>query len=152
MPKHQCQSTNAHANANAQWPAACGAAAPMESSAAGPRGALLAPPSVWALELVAVLLLLSVAEAVEETEAEAVEETEAEAVLLNAAAGVGGVGGGGHVSLTKKLTVHPTLSTSACVGMVDHEPSCAIAPPQQSVWHMSGSIASRFCCDEGEHL
>ena len=101
------------------------------------------------------LLLLSVAEAVlDETGAEAVEETEAEAVLLMSAAGVGGVGGvggGGHVSLTKKLTVHPAFSTSACVGMVDHEPSFAIAPPQQSVWHMRGIIASKVCCVEGSH-
>ena len=101
---------------------------------------------------VLLLLLLSVAEAVlEETGAEAVEETEAEAVLLMSAAGVGGVGGGGHVSLTKKLTVHPALSTSACVGISDHEPSRAIAPPQQSVWHMRGIIESKVCCVRESH-
>ena len=102
--------------------------------------------------LLLLLLLLSVAEAVlEETEAEAVEETEAEAVLLNAAAGVGGVGGGGHVSLTKKLTVHPALSTSACVGMVLKDPSNAIAPPQQSVWHIRGTMLLNVVCARGSH-
>jgi hypothetical protein len=100
MPKHQCQSTNAKANAKAQCARACGAAAPMESSDAGPSAALLAPPSVWALPVLLLLigdavLLLSVAEAVEETEAEAVEETEAEAVLLLDCAGA-------HVPLTKE--------------------------------------------------
>ena len=118
----------------------------------GPRGALAPARSSVLVPVLLLLLLLSVAEAVlEETEAEAVEETEAEAVLLMSAAGVGGVGGGGHVSLTKKLTVHPTLSTSACVGMVDHEPSFAIAPPQQSVWHMSGITSSNPCCLPGLH-
>ena len=88
---HQYQSTNAHANAKAQCPAACGAAAPTESSDAGPRGALAPARSSVLVPVLLLLLLLSVAEAVldetgaeavEETEAEAVEETEAEAVLL----------------------------------------------------------------------
>ena len=109
MPKHQCQSINAKANAKAQWPAACGAAAPMESSDVGPRGALAPAPS--SVVPVLLLLLLSVAEAVleetgaeavEETEAEAVEETDAEAVLLNAAAVLLLGCAGGHLPLTKK--------------------------------------------------
>ena len=86
MPKPQCQSINAKANANAQWPAAWGAAAPTEASDVGPRGAL-APARSSVLVPVLLLLLLSVAEAVEETEAEAV-------LLLDCCAV-------GHVPLTK---------------------------------------------------
>jgi len=138
MPKPQCQSTNAHASAKAQWPAACGAAAPMESSAAGPRGALApAPPSV--LVPVLLLLLLSVAEAVEETEAEAVEETEAEAVLL-----LLDCCARGQVPLTK-CVMQRVAATSASVGKSDYDPVTPIAPPQQSVAHINGIARSNDC-------
>ena len=139
MPKPQCQSTNAHANAKAQWPAACGAAAPMESSAAGPRGALApAPPSVL-VPVLLLLLLLSVAEAVEETEAEAVEETEAEAVLL-----LLDCCARGQVPLTK-CVMQRVAATSASVGKSDYDPVTPIAPPQQSVAHINGIARSNDC-------
>ena len=147
MPKHQCQSTNAHANAKAQWPAACGAAAPLESSSSP---ALLAA----LLELSLAVLLLSVgdaveetgAEAVEETGAEAVEETDADAVLLLLLESAGR-----HSPSTKCLRAHCVLSSSSCVGMVLCEPRHPIAPPQQSVLHMSGTMRSYNACFLSEH-
>ena len=104
---------------------------------------------------VLLLLLLSVADAVELmgdavlllSVAEAVEETGAEAVLLNASAVLLSAeavlldAGRGHCSLTWLIT-QPELYSCARVGYCRRaqDPLNAYAPPQQSVWHMIGTM------------
>ena len=58
---------------------------------------------------------------------------------------------GRHAPSTKCLRAHCVLSSSSCVGMVLCEPRHPIAPPQQSVLHMSGTMRSYNVCFLSEH-